>query len=111
MTASETAQIISRIWQEVLLVEEVGLHDHFYDLGGNPRLLEQMLHRLQTSLHMEISLIDLCQHPTVMSLARYYAGERKPASSVSASYKRARRQRRLMAQRYPMRLSFASSPM
>jgi len=111
MTIFETAQIISRIWQEVLLVDEVGLHDHFYDLGGNPRLLEQMLNRLQTSLRMEISLVDLCRHPTVMSLAQYYAGESTNGSSVSASYERAHRQRELMAQRYPVRLRFASAQM
>ena len=109
MTIFETAQIISRIWKEVLLVDEVGLHDHFYDLGGDPRLLEQVLKRLQTSLRMEVSLVDLCRHPTVMDLAQFYAGERNSASSVSASYERAQRQRELMVQRYPMRIRFASA--
>ncbi len=109
MTIFETAQTISRIWKEVLHLDEVGLHDHFYDLGGDPRLLELMRRRLQSSLRMEVTLVDLCRYPTVMSLAQFYAGETSSVSSVSDSYERAHRQRELMAQRYPVRLRFASA--
>ena len=109
MTIFETTQTISRVWKDVLQLDEVGLHDHFYDLGGNPRLLEQMRRRLQSSLRMEVTLVDLCRYPTVMALAQFYAGEKNHASSVSDSYERAHRQRELMAQRYPMRLRFASA--
>lgn len=109
MTIFETTQTISRIWKEVLHLDEVGLHDHFYDLGGDPRLLEQMRRHLQSSLQIEVTLVDLCRYPTVMALAQFYAGEKNHTSSVTASYERAQRQRELMAQRYPARLRFASA--
>jgi hypothetical protein len=109
MTLFETAQTISRIWEEVLHLDQVGLYDHFYDLGGDPRLLEQMRRRLQISLRTEVTLVDLCRYPTVMALARYYAGVEDGASSVSDSYERAQRQRLLMAQRYPVRLRLAAT--
>jgi len=109
MSVSEIAYTISLVWKEVLQVDRVGLHDHFYDLGGDPRLLNKMRQYLQTSLQVEVTLVDLCRYPTVMSLAQYYAGQEPDDSPLSASYERAQRQRQLMAQRYPLRLRFAST--
>ena len=109
MSVSEITELISAIWKEVLQVDHVGLHDHFYDLGGNPRLLDQMRRHLQATLQVEVTLVDLCRYPTVMSLAQHYAGLEEGALSLSASYERAKRQRRLMVNRYPVRLSFAST--
>ena len=109
MTVQEIAKTISYIWQEVLEVDEVGLHDHFYDLGGNPQLLDLMRKRLQLALQEDITLIDLCRYPTVMSLARYYAHGEAFTSPIAKSYERAQRQRRLIAQRYPIRIRFASA--
>ncbi len=109
MSVSELSHTISLIWKEVLQVDEVGLHDHFYDLGGNPRLLDQMRRSLQASLHVEVTLVDLCRYPTVMSLSQHYAGVGNAVSPISRSYERAQRQRQLMAQRYPVRVRFASA--
>lgn len=109
MSVSELSHTISLIWKEVLQVDEVGLHDHFYDLGGNPRLLDQMRRSLQASLHVEVTLVDLCRYPTVMSLSQHYAGVGNAVSPISQSYERAQRQRRLMAQRYPIRFTSAQT--
>jgi len=109
MSISQLAYTISLIWKEVLQVEEVGLHDHFYDLGGDPHLLDALRRHLQASLRVEVTLVDLCRHPTVMSLAQFYAGAETTASPISASLERAQRQRRLLAQRHPLRIRFASA--
>lgn len=39
MPQSDAEQLIAKIWQEVLQLEEVGIHDNFFDLGGNSLLL------------------------------------------------------------------------
>jgi len=44
---SETEQRIARIWQEVLHLEQVGVQDNFFDLGGNSLLLAQANNKLQ----------------------------------------------------------------
>ena len=109
MSTYELAETISSIWKEVLQVEHVGLHDHFYDLGGNPRLLDTMRRRLQGALNVEVSLVELCRYPTVISLAQYFAGRVATPSTLPESYARAYKQRQLIAYRYPLRLRFASA--
>lgn len=109
MTTFELAETISRIWMDVLQVDHVGLHDHFYDLGGNPRLLDTMRRRLQATLQVEVTLVDLCRHPTVISLAQFFAGEDALSSPLPESYERAHRQRQLIAFRHPLRIRFAST--
>ncbi|RUA18454.1 MAG: hypothetical protein DSY55_00125 [Clostridia bacterium] len=109
MTVPEIATTISYIWKEVLNVDEVGLHDHFYDLGGNPKLLDTMRLRLQLALKVDVTLVDLSRYPTVISLAQYYANGEVHPSPISESYRRAQRQRRLIAQRYPLRMHFVSA--
>jgi len=110
MTMFELAETISKVWMNVLQVDHVGLHDHFYDLGGNPRLLDTMRRHLQVALQVEVTLVELCRYPTVISLAQFFAGKEALPSPLPESYERAYRQRQLIAFRHPIRLRFASTP-
>ena len=64
---------IAAIWQEVLGVEQVGIHDNFFDVGGHSLLLIRVHSRLRKSLHMHYSIIDLFRFPTISSLAQSLA--------------------------------------
>ena len=64
---------IALAWQEVLALERVGLHDNFFDLGGNSLLLAQLHRRLQADLGKEIPIVHMLQHTTVSALVRYLA--------------------------------------
>ena len=66
---SAVEQQIVAIWQEVLRVEQVGLHDNFFDLGGHSMLLVQAQRRLAESFGREVPLVDLFRYPTVSALA------------------------------------------
>jgi len=69
-SASEKA--IAIIWQAVLSVEKVGIHDNFFDLGGHSLLLVRVYSQLQiVFLHKNLSMMDLFIYPTISSLARY----------------------------------------
>jgi hypothetical protein len=71
--APETAtdRAIAEVWQEVLRVERVGLHDNFFDLGGHSLLLMQVQGKLRRLLEREIPIVDLFRHPTVAALGRH----------------------------------------
>jgi len=60
---------IAAIWQQVLGLEQVGLHDSFFDLGGHSLLLIQLHRRLCEELGADILMLDVFQHPTVAALA------------------------------------------
>ena len=70
---SRTEQAVAAVWRDVLGVEEVGIHDNFFDLGGNSLLLLKARVRLEEVLGVEIPAVELFRHPTVALLARYLA--------------------------------------
>ncbi len=62
-------KVIVDIWAEVLKLEQVGIHDNFFDLGGHSLLATQVVSRLRKALQAEIPLRALFQSPTVAGLA------------------------------------------
>ncbi|MCP4664213.1 MAG: hypothetical protein GY856_53190, partial [bacterium] len=72
--ASELEQTLATIWQEVLGLERVGLHDNFFDVGGHSLLLTQVRLRLREELEREVPLVDLFRHPSIRALADHLRG-------------------------------------
>ncbi len=66
---------IASVWQEVLGVTDIGVHDNFFDLGGRSLLLVRVQARLTQCLNQEISILDLFRWPTIHTLATHLAGE------------------------------------
>ncbi len=66
---TKTEAKIATIWQTVLSLDRVGLHDSFFDLGGHSLLLASVREHLRREFAREISMLDLFRHPTVASLA------------------------------------------
>ncbi|MGH9831059.1 MAG: phosphopantetheine-binding protein, partial [Blastocatellia bacterium] len=54
-----------------LKVDQVGIHDNFFDLGGHSLAMADIFSRLQIALNKEISITDLFEYPTVSSLSRF----------------------------------------
>ncbi len=68
---TEVERTIATVWQEVLHVEQVGVHDNFFDLGGHSLLMAQIHSKLQKLVERDVSMIELFKYPTINSLARY----------------------------------------
>jgi amino acid adenylation domain-containing protein len=66
---------ITTVWQEVLGVEKVGVHDNFFNLGGHSLLIVQVNSRLREVLRAEVSIIDMFKYPTVSALAEHLSQE------------------------------------
>jgi hypothetical protein len=47
----------------------VGLHDNFFDLGGNSLLITKVRARLEQQLGTQLATLTLFRHPTVHDLA------------------------------------------
>ncbi|MCB1054044.1 MAG: acyltransferase domain-containing protein, partial [Acidobacteria bacterium] len=71
-TATETR--IAAVWEELLGLAPVGLHDDFFELGGHSLLGTRVLARLQDLFHREIPLSELFERPTVARLAEVLEG-------------------------------------
>jgi len=68
---NEIEQTIAGIWQDLFSVEQVGVHDNFFDLGGHSLLLVQMQSKLQADFGHDITVVQLFEHPTIHDLAEY----------------------------------------
>ncbi len=70
-TAPRTAteEILTGIWSDVLGVERVGLHDDFFELGGHSLLATQIMARLRSTFHVELSLRTVFESTSVAALA------------------------------------------
>ena len=66
---TELESTIAGVWQEVLGLDEVGVRDNFFDLGGHSLLLAQVRGRLEEELDRDVSMLDLFRHATVAALA------------------------------------------
>ncbi|MDB9341645.1 non-ribosomal peptide synthetase, partial [Nodularia spumigena CS-589/07] len=68
---TEIEQTIAKIWRELLTIENLSIHDNFFDLGGHSLLIVRMQGQLHLKLNQNIPLVDLFCHPTINALAKY----------------------------------------
>lgn len=90
---TKVEQIIAAIWQEVLRVEKVGIHDNFFDLGGHSLLLSQVHAQLREKLRQDLSVVEMFQYPTISLLAKHLSQKQEEPPSFQLIHNRAERQK------------------
>lgn len=60
---------IAEIWQELLGIERIGIHDNFFDLGGHSLLATQLVSRLRSTFEVQVPLSALFESPTIAEMA------------------------------------------
>ena len=86
-------QTIAQAWKEVLEIENVSVHDNFFDIGGHSILAKLLQAKLYTALGEEIELVYLFQFPTIASLARFLEGQHLSADESRGETQRAAQQK------------------
>ncbi|HEX3045918.1 MAG TPA: amino acid adenylation domain-containing protein [Bacillota bacterium] len=66
---NETETLLATIWQDVLGVEQVGVRDNFFEIGGDSIKAIQVLARLQGH-GLELDIEDFFQHQNIKELAK-----------------------------------------
>jgi len=66
---------LTKIWEKVLGIKSIGIHDNFFDLGGHSLLAVNLLSRIEKHLDKHLPLITLFQAPTIGQLAAILKGE------------------------------------
>jgi len=67
---NEVEQQLAAIWRELLVVNEAGVTDDFFRLGGNSLLAMQVLARIRRTFEVEVSIRSLFDGPTIEELGR-----------------------------------------
>ena len=60
---------LAKIWAEVLSLDQVGIHDNFFDLGGHSLAATRVISQVLKQFQMKVSLQLLFQSPTVAEMA------------------------------------------
>ena len=68
---TELEQTIAAAWKAALGIEQVGVYDNFFDLGGHSLRMIQIHQKLRAELSVDIELLHLFQFPTIDSLVRF----------------------------------------
>lgn len=79
-TVSQTApprnageQHLCEIWQEALMLKQVGIDDNFFDLGGDSLSATRAFARINQSFGTALTLREILEHPTIRGLSELVA--------------------------------------
>ncbi|MEN1970683.1 amino acid adenylation domain-containing protein, partial [Lentibacillus sp. N15] len=68
---TELERRLVKIWREVLGVEQIGVTDNFFSLGGHSLKIIQLMSNIHKELQIEIPVRIIFERPTVKQLARH----------------------------------------
>ncbi|MFG2608426.1 amino acid adenylation domain-containing protein [Streptomyces sp. NPDC048514] len=84
---TETEARLAKLWAETLRLDRVGVHDDFFEIGGDSLAVVRLAAR-SCDLGLPVGVADMLEHPTVASLAAAVAG-REQAVRPGAALRRA----------------------
>src|SRR5262249_51178724 len=89
---TQLEKTIAGIWAELLQIERVGLHDDFFELGGDSLLAARLLIRLHEITRLDVDISDVFAAPTIAEMAEHIetltdaaAAPRTPSAIVRGS--------------------------
>jgi amino acid adenylation domain-containing protein len=65
-----TATVLARLWARILDLDRVGLHDNFFDLGGDSRSVTELVAQIRRECDCELRVVDFIDAPTVQGLSQ-----------------------------------------
>jgi acyl carrier protein len=66
---TSTAQTLAEMWRELLSVDQISIHDNFFDLGGHSLLATRLAARIREVLKIEVPLRSLFETQTLGDLS------------------------------------------
>ena len=98
---NEIETLLVQIWQDVIGKEQIGILDHFIEVGGHSLKATQVVSRIAREIGVTIEIRTLYEYPTIEKLAeeisKFETNEYKPIEKVPEQpyYKLSHAQRRL----------------
>jgi acyl carrier protein len=59
-----------QIWQEILGIERIGIHDNFFALGGHSLLAVRLTSRVSEVFEVRLGVRQVFEHPSIAKLAQ-----------------------------------------
>src|SRR5208282_2613061 len=87
-----TEKQLANLWCELLQLEEVGVDDSFFDLGGNSLAAVRMVSQYHNRFGREIPPVKVFQYPTIGKLSEFLEPSETKSDFLAEAENRARRQ-------------------
>ncbi|MFA6010978.1 MAG: amino acid adenylation domain-containing protein [Desulfobacteraceae bacterium] len=71
----EMEHMLVRIWQDVLGIDQIGVQDSFFELGGDSLIAAQIISRIREQSGSDLSIRKIFELPTIQGLADYLSRE------------------------------------
>ena len=66
---NDTEKKLSELWRKALSADKVGIHDSFFDLGGNSLSAIDLVNSIKTEMGGDLSILDILKHPTIAQMS------------------------------------------
>jgi amino acid adenylation domain-containing protein len=86
---NELEKRLAQVWQETLELDQVGVHDNFFDLGGHSLLMLRIQGKVRTLFNRDLSIVEMFRYPTISSMAELLDSEPQKKQSFEESQERA----------------------
>ncbi|HLP59561.1 MAG TPA: phosphopantetheine-binding protein, partial [Candidatus Deferrimicrobium sp.] len=83
-------QIVAEIWQELLGIDKVGVHDDFFQLGGHSLLATKLMARMREVFRIDLPLSILFDKPTIREIVNHIIatwGDAETVAEIARTYK------------------------
>jgi len=81
---TDTEKKLAQIWQQIISLSQIGIHDNFFDIGGHSLLAVEIFAAIKKKFHLELPLALLFQAPTIHDLGNCIDAELYLAGSSGA---------------------------
>jgi len=79
VAADDTTRQLTRIWQELLGVDSIGVDQNYFDLGGDSSLAVHLFVQIERVFKVKLPLATLFDAPTINELAQVLRSEAAPS--------------------------------
>ncbi|HEU5376093.1 MAG TPA: AMP-binding protein, partial [Ktedonobacteraceae bacterium] len=77
---NELEEQVIAIWCELLTLEQIGVYDNFFAIGGHSLLIARVLARVRDTFQVVLPIRTMFKHPTIAELAEIIRSKQEKAS-------------------------------
>ncbi|MFZ0599231.1 MAG: condensation domain-containing protein, partial [Flavobacterium sp.] len=101
-STNETEEKLVQIWEEVLMIEKVGVTDNFFEIGGHSIKAMKLISKIKEEFNVSLKISEIFNNPTLFLQSEYIASlevnsnDTIPVFPEESSYPVSFAQRRLL---------------
>jgi SagB-type dehydrogenase family enzyme len=97
---NDIERTLMAIAREILQIEQVGIHQNFFDLGGTSIHMVRILNRVRSEFGRDVPITEIFRHPSISSLAGYLSEQEGGGPALDQSDQRASQRKASRARRH-----------